>query len=1325
MCYILPLLSSLLLVHHIYASDSSWDYEDGLLGPSYWESLSGAELCGHAQQSPIEIDPTNLASAVNASCISPLSWSVPNATFNFSVSHNTHTIVFQNDQLSSSVSLMNSFETDSAQHSEYLLDSLHFHWGADDTAGSEHVFTGKTTTLEVHFVHYSADYASVGDAVAAWDTLSANASQDMHSLAVVGVLFEEVADNEDYDESADELLLNIAQNPQMDDVWRNATGYAYFEFAIGDLIDVDDVIEHYYVYDGSLTTPPCTPAVKWHLARNPLAVRKSTMDLFRAETKLWSDATGQIDADSNFRPTQSNPSCIWVCSDDETLKWCPAEDDEIDYGEQWHYEDSLSNGPSTWADFSPLCGHEQQSPILIDPTVFDDEDSCASPLEWSVPDTSYAWTITHKGEHGHTLNVYNGESQNDVVLDNVMSENGQHEQFKLYSFHFHWGPGDQNGSEHMFEGTTTTFEVHFVHYSTDYSAVGDAVGAWDTLSEDDSQDMHTLGVVGVLFEEVGDSEEYNTVADSVLLQFVTDSEMDELWNNVTDEAHLTFAIGDLINVTDVKSHYYLYQGSLTTPPCTPAVRWHLAQNTIKVRGSTMDLFRAKAQIWSSAHHNADSNFRPVQSNPNCVYTCADNAWCPGLDYPDWHYETDLEDGPSNWADIEGGELCDHEQQSPILIDPEWFTDEATCETPLDWHVEDTQYNWTVTHKGESGHTLSVYSSAAKADTYLYNAFGTNGDQHEKYKFYSLHFHWGKGNQNGSEHVFEGTTSTFEVHFVHYSSDYEAVGDAVAAWDTLSESSSQDMHTLGVAGFLFEEVGDADEYNTAADAVLLQFAEDASMSDVWANGTGSALLTFAITDLVDVEDFESENYHYWGSLTTPPCTPAVSWHLARNTIKVRGSTMDTFRARTKEWTTSSGYVNADQNFRPVQSNPSCVSACGEDYCPSDDIEYPEWHYEDDLEDGPSNWANIEGGELCDHEQQSPISIDPTIMDDFFACDTPLDWHVEETTYDWTVTHKGESGHTLSVYSADAKHDTYLNNSFGTNGDQHEKYKFYALHFHWGKGNQNGSEHVYDGVTTTFEVHFVHYSSDYEAVGDAVGAWDALSENSTQDMHTLGVVGFLFEEVSGTDRYHTAADAVLRDMATNDDMSEVWAHGTGSAQISFAIRDLVDVEDFESRYYHYWGSLTTPPCTPAVSWHLAQNTIKVRSSTMELFRARTKEWTTSDGFVNADQNFRPVQSNPSCVAKCSAGEDEDVEWCPEETDDDESVFTEEESQALWIIIGVVVGLVLLAALVYFAKNSKERKERNARVIRDGTQQEMTTNVDTRERLGTESVAGALDQ
>ena len=67
-----------------------------------------------------------------------------------------------------------------------------------------------------------------------------------------------------------------------------------------------------------------------------------------------------------------------------------------------------------------------------------------------------------------------------------------------------------------------------------------------------------------------------------------------------------------------------------------------------------------------------------------------------------------------------------------------------------------------------------------------------------------------------------------------------------------------------------QVDGDDDYNEAADTVLLKFALDSGMEAVWSNASGSASVTFAITDLVNATDFEEHYYHYEGSLTTPPC-----------------------------------------------------------------------------------------------------------------------------------------------------------------------------------------------------------------------------------------------------------------------------------------------------------------------------------------------------------------------------------------------------------------------------------------------------------------------
>eukprot|EP01084_Bolivina_argentea_P186474 321427_1 len=270
-----------------------------------------------------------------------------------------------------------------------------------------------------------------------------------------------------------------------------------------------------------------------------------------------------------------------------------------------------------------------------------------------------------------------------------------------------------------------------------------------------------------------------------------------------------------------------------------------------------------------------------------------------------------------------------------------------------------------------------------------------------------------------------------------------------------------------------------------------------MNALWRNDTDVAYLSFSIKDLVvDVSEFERNYYAYEGSLTTPPCTPAVRWHLAKHTIKIRKSTMDLFRDASKQYPTR----DADRNFRAIQEeNPSCIFTCGDRWCPSEEgIDYPEWHYKDDLWDGPSNWYKL--NELCRHPQQSPIRIDPQHFDGA-SCDTPLEWNADDTVYNWTVNHKGESGHTLLVSNQLAAHNVYLKNAFG-HTDQHQRYKLYAMHVHWGPGSQNGSEHVYEGISSTFEVHFVHYSNDYVSLGAAVNGWAELAAFGGKDMHTLG-------------------------------------------------------------------------------------------------------------------------------------------------------------------------------------------------------------------------------
>ena len=80
----------------------------------------------------------------------------------------------------------------------------------------------------------------------------------------------------------------------------------------------------------------------------------------------------------------------------------------------------------------------------------------------------------------------------------------------------------------------------------------------------------------------------------------------------------------------------------------------------------------------------------------------------------------------------------------------------------------------------------------------------------EYCFDSLHFHWGKTNDKGSEHTINGEGYPLEVHLVHYSCDYQVAGDALKDYASgKADLKYDDKHVLAVIGVIFE-IGEANE-----------------------------------------------------------------------------------------------------------------------------------------------------------------------------------------------------------------------------------------------------------------------------------------------------------------------------------------------------------------------------------------------------------------------------------------------------------------------------------------------------------------------------------
>lgn len=211
-----------------------WSYE-GEEGPDHWDELNpNYTVCADGStQSPID-----LTAAIGED--------LPDIVFNYGESHlnifnNGHTVQVNYDEGSSI--LVNGVQ--------YALLQFHFH------AASEHTIAGEHYPLEFHLVHRSAE----GD----W--------------AVVGV-----------------MAVEGAENPAFADILANApaveTPVAVVE---GVMVAAEKLLpaSHlYYAYDGSLTTPPCSEGVKWHILTTPIEL---SADQIEAMAGILHD---------NFRPLQ-------------------------------------------------------------------------------------------------------------------------------------------------------------------------------------------------------------------------------------------------------------------------------------------------------------------------------------------------------------------------------------------------------------------------------------------------------------------------------------------------------------------------------------------------------------------------------------------------------------------------------------------------------------------------------------------------------------------------------------------------------------------------------------------------------------------------------------------------------------------------------------------------------------------------------------------------------------------------------------------------------------------------------------------------------------
>ncbi|XP_312595.6 carbonic anhydrase 7 [Anopheles gambiae] len=238
-------------------SQQSWSYTlSDALGPPNWPIVAPA--CGGQFQSPININ-TSRALKVNRKVPLEIVGLKNRPTY----------ITAENEGYSVKFTPKWGFRTRPMMRggplkTAYFFEQMHFHWGPNNSEGSEHRINGERFPLEVHLVFYNGLYQSL-----------AEAAGEVDGLAVVGFFYDVVPGSSSFSLNSWSNFLPQVRQPG-----------AKFEISPTRSFSLQDVVGamgwSYYSYDGSLTTPPCLETVNWIVSNKRLSATELDMSRLRS-----------------------------------------------------------------------------------------------------------------------------------------------------------------------------------------------------------------------------------------------------------------------------------------------------------------------------------------------------------------------------------------------------------------------------------------------------------------------------------------------------------------------------------------------------------------------------------------------------------------------------------------------------------------------------------------------------------------------------------------------------------------------------------------------------------------------------------------------------------------------------------------------------------------------------------------------------------------------------------------------------------------------------------------------------------------------------------
>ncbi|XP_035852266.1 receptor-type tyrosine-protein phosphatase zeta-like isoform X2 [Sander lucioperca] len=226
----------------------------------------------------------------------------------------------------------------------------------------------------------------------------------------------------------------------------------------------------------------------------------------------------------------------------------------------WSYSGALNQ--HNWGKKYPPCNSARQSPVDIDETFTQVRLQYQNlQLEGWDELTAESSTIHNNGK-AVSLRV-EGEF--------FVSGGGLSSRFRVATITFHWGHcnATSDGSEHSLNGMKYPLEMQIYCYDPDdFQSLEDAI-----------REGGRIAALAVLFEiSLEDNENVRPVIEAV-------NTVSRFGKSGSMEA---FTMRSLLpNNTD---KYYIYNGSLTTPPCSETVEWIIFKHTVAISETQLEVF---------------------------------------------------------------------------------------------------------------------------------------------------------------------------------------------------------------------------------------------------------------------------------------------------------------------------------------------------------------------------------------------------------------------------------------------------------------------------------------------------------------------------------------------------------------------------------------------------------------------------------------------------------------------------------------------------------------------------------------------------------------